>query len=352
MDLFKRSWLKIFEKRNEFSPTLQLTFLKRLYRLLKRGYSLNEALEVISWDKNLNNVVEIIRASLYAGDSLDQALVKANFHKLIVLYIYFVRINGDLLMSLNKSIHMFEQRLLSLQKFKRVSRYPFFLSLIFLFLLLIIRLFILPSYIEMFQYNVNTANTVNGMLYIFNLVITIILLFAIILSVFYFVWKFLQKKLSIEKQIQMYVSIPILRDYVRLQTSFYFATYVSLFLKTGLSIKQIIEHMEEQKEFPIIQYYASIMLRHLSKGYYLDSVLHSIPLIDQQLASLFQKHNHIDALQKDLATYADFVAEDLEQKTMRAILLIQPATFTLLGIFIIFVYISLLWPMFQLLDSI
>lgn len=352
MDLYKKPfWKKLFN-RDQLTPSLQLMFLKRLYQLLQRGYSLNDALEIISWDKQLYDVVQTIRTCLFKGNHLDEALVRAKFHPLIVMYIYFVRINGDLISSLNKSIVMFEQRLLSLEKFKRVSRYPIILVMIFLFLLFMIRQYILPSYVEIFQFHATSAHTVNGMLYIFNFVITTILLITIGLFIILIVWKIVRKRLSIEKQIQIYAKLPIVRRILRMQTSFYFATYISLLLKAGLSMKHIIEHMEKQQEFPIIQYYASIMMQHLSKGYYLDGLLHSLPLIDRQLASLFKKHNHNDALQKDLATYADFIAEALEQKTMRAIMIIQPTTFSLLGIFIIFIYIALLWPMFQLLDSI
>lgn len=341
-----------FLKRNELSPTLQLIFLKRLHRLLKRGYSLNNALDIIRWDEAMKDVVQIIQTTIYGGAPLDEALKKAKFHKLIVMYIYFVRINGDLLSNLNKSIHMFEQRLHSLEKFKRVSRYPIFLTIIFLILLFIIRQFILPSYVEMFQFHAHSAATVNALLFTLNIILTAILISALLLIIVFSVWKKINTKLSIEKQLQLYSYIPILRDYVRLQTSFYFATYTSLFLKTGLSMKQVIEHMKEQKEFPILQYYASIMLQHLSKGYYLDSLLQSLPFFDRQLATIFQKHNHVDSLQKDLATYADFVAENIKHKTIQTIMIIQPATFTILGIFIVFIYISLLWPMFQLLESI
>src|SRR5699024_4399001 len=97
------------------------------------------------------------------------------------------------------------------------------------------------------------------------------------------IWHINKRKLSIEKQLQMLNYIPILRSYVRLQTSFYFATHVSLFLKTGMSLKSIIQHLETQEELPIIQYYASIMKTHLSRGYYLDDLLVSLPFIDTQL---------------------------------------------------------------------
>lgn len=346
---------KLMRKRNEtklLAPTVQLNFLKRLYRLLKRGYPLTEALDVISWDDNMKPIVQVIQQSLYAGEYFDEALSRANFHEMIVVYIYFVRINSDLLTSLDKSIDMFEQRMTALEKFKKVSRYPLFLLSIFILLLLLIKQFILPAYADMFQYHTESATTVQFTFFIFNLLFTLFLILIILFVTAGVIWHIYKKKLTIEKQLQTLSYIPIYRHYVRLQTSFYFATHVSLFLKTGMSMKSIIHHMESQNELPIIQYYANIMMDHLQKGYQLKDLLKSLSFIDPQLANIFQQHNNREALEKDLATYADFIAEHIEQKLMRAIMYIQPITFSLLGFFIVIIYFSLLWPMFQLIESI
>lgn len=352
MVTFVKTLLMNYRNKKPLSAMLQLAFLKRLYRLLTRGYSLSEALDVISWDKRLTLIGEKINQSLYQGKYLDEALTEANFNPLIIIYIYFVRINGDLITSLEKSIEMFEQRITAFEKFKKVSRYPLFLISIFVVLLFLIQQFILPAYSEMFQFHAESAATVQLTFFMFNLSFTIFIVLIMISLIMTIIWHINKQKLSIEKQLEILNYIPVLRNYVRLQTSFYFATHVSLFLKTGMSLKSIIQHLETQEELPIIKYYASIMGNHLSRGYYLDDLLVSLPFIDQQLANIFQQQSDIENLEKDLATYADFVAEYIEENIMKSIMYIQPVTFSLLGIFIVVIYISLLWPMFQLIDAI
>src|SRR5699024_8913608 len=249
---------------------------------------------------------------------------------------------GDLMTSLGKSIDMFEQRMNAFQKFKQISRYPIFLISIFILLLFLIKRFILPSYAEMFQFHTESASTVQLTFFLFNILFTILIVLIVIIIIGSILWYFNKHKVSIEKQLEIYHYLPIYRHYVRLQTSFYFATHVSLFLRTGMSMKNIIKHLESQNELPIIQYYASIMMQHLSRGYQLNELLQTLPFIDPQLATIFQQHNHIEALEKDLATYADFVAENIEKKMMQFIMFIQPVTFGLLGLFIIIIYFSLL----------
>lgn len=330
----------------------QLQFLKRLHRLLDNGYPLVTALEVLRWDVQMELPVSIIHHSLKAGRHLDEAFSDAKFHQLIIVYLYFVRINGNLIASLQKSIAMFEQRMLSIQKFKQVIRYPIILFFIFILLLLFIKLSVLPSYLEMFQLGTESTHTVQLSIFLIDFVSTIILfgLGGLLLVVFF--WSKLKDKLSLEKRLQIYGKVPVYRDFLRMQTTFYFATHLSMFLKTGMSIKNILEYMEKQEELPIIAYYAGIMQRHLMNGYYLNDLLRTLPMIDNQLAHVFQKNNNTDALEKDLATYADFIAENLEQKIMRFITLVQPIFFSVLGFFIIFIYVTLMWPMFQLIKTI
>src|SRR5699024_8661904 len=153
-----------------------------------------------------------------------------------VIYIYFVRINGDLITSLNKSITMFEQRIKAFEKFKKVSRYPVFLLVIFIALLFLIKHFILPSYMYMFQFHSESSKVVHYSFSLFNLLFTILITMLILISVISLLWHFNKQHLSIEKQLHLFSYIPVYRKYIEQQTSFYFATHVSLFLKAGMSM--------------------------------------------------------------------------------------------------------------------
>src|SRR5690625_5107199 len=330
----------------------QLTFLKRLYRLIKNGYALNEALDIISWDERMYDVVTEIKSYLMNGSYLDHALRKVNFHPMTVMYIYFVRMHGDLLTGLEKSMTMFEQRMYTMKRFKRVSRYPLLLSFIFIILLSVIKIYILPAYIELFQFHAMSNRTVEWTMTTINILLTFLFisLFIIVVVVSFSYIK--KQKLPIEKQLQIYMYVPVFRTYLQMRTSFYFATHVSLLLKTGMSIRQIIEHLCNQTELPVVQHYAQLLLQHLEKGYYVNELFHALPFIDEQLAIIFQKHHDHEALERDLATYADFIAELTEQKISKVMLYIQPITFTFVGVCIIWMYLSLLWPMFQLIDTI
>lgn len=348
--LIKKFFLK--RKKKVVKPKEQLAFLKRLYRLLQRGYSLSEALDVIAWDERLQKATEQIHTTVLSGKPFDEALKQAHFHPLIVLYIYFVRIHGNLVTSLQKSIELFEQRLQTIESFKKTSRYPLILIIIFILLFLLIHYFIFPAYEEMFHSYTEAYATVQFTFFLYRICIGLFFSTLLAIVILTILWKLYKNNIPLSFQLRLFSYIPIYRSFIKLQTSFYFATHISMFLKAGLSMNQIIQHLATQEELPIVQHYATLMLDHVGRGYYLDQLLHRLTFIDDQLATLFQRHHNLDGLQKDLSTYADFAQEYLQERMMQAIMYIQPIAYSLLGSFIIMIYLSLLWPMFQLIDAI
>src|SRR5699024_8686227 len=129
-------------------------------------------------------------------------------------------------------------------------------------------------------------------------------------------------------------------------------THVSSLLRTGLSLKNILEHILNQNKLQFISYYALLMTRGLSNGKQISVLLADFKLMDKQLSVIFEKNTDENALEKDLATYAEISTDLLNRKITKAITLIQPLFFIILACFIVFIYLSLMWPMFQLLKTI
>src|SRR5699024_583554 len=145
------SFRKKFTKDPKLKEGQQLVFLKRLSRLLSNGYSFIDALEAIKWDKNLSDTADVIIMELRNGRHTDESFRAAGFHASIISYLYFVRINGDILTSMDKCIEMFEHRMKSLGKFRQVIRYPAVLIGFFILLLFFLKFSVLPAFAEMFQ---------------------------------------------------------------------------------------------------------------------------------------------------------------------------------------------------------
>lgn len=348
------SFLKkhIIRRNKMLSPEDQLRFLKRLLRLIKSGYPLINALEVMKWDVRMISTATIVIFKLKSGKTIDQAFGQAKFHPTISAYMYFNRTNGDLQTSIKNSIDIYEQRLKYMKKFQQIIRYPLVLLFFFSLLLYFIKKVVLPSYIDLFPTDSIAASTV----ILSNLIIEYLGLLAIIfLTIFIFIfilWRKYKDRIGIDQQINLYRFIPIYYPLLRLYTSFQFSTHLSTLLKTGMPFKDVLTNMSNQNKLPIVAYYSSLMTRELSKGLQILPLMSQLTLIEQQLTGIFQENTDMDALERDLTAYSDLLTEEIHLKVMRVITFIQPIFFIILASFIIFIYVTLMWPMFQLINSI
>ncbi|ASK63207.1 chromosome partitioning protein ParA [Virgibacillus phasianinus] len=343
-----------FRKANphKLKKEIQLLFLTRLLRLLKNGYSLLDALEVMKWDKQMQASTAIIVQSLKEGSTLDEAFVKASFNSTITTYLYFVKANGDIQASLEKCIEMYQQRMEFTAKFQQTIRYPLLLLIIFSILLYFIKNSILPSFSDLFLTNAVTSSTISISLIVINIFGTFAWAGIVIVLVSFFGWQYIKDKVSIESQLNLYRKIPIYRSYKRVETSFLFATHFSSLLKTGISIKDILTIMSNQTQSPILSYYSHLMTDELNRGHHINYLLTQLFLLEQQIAHIFQKNADAQALEKDLTVYAGIVTEDLNRRITKAISYIQPIFFIILAGFIVLIYITLMYPMFQLIKTI
>lgn len=349
ISLKKRFWK---QKDKVLSADEQVRFLRQLYRLLKTGYPLLKALEMIRWDAPLAKAVDEIIETLKKGQTIDEAFAHVNFHSSITSYLSFVKANGDLPLNIKKCLKMYESRLAYRKKLQTLLRYPLILLSFFSVLLLFIKQFILPTFIDLFPAHSEAASTVVIMLLMMDYFLSFVIIVIILGCLGLLFWKKYHSKLTTEQKINIYTYIPLYRYYVKIQTSYLFATHVSTLLQAGLPMKKILHHMSIHDKLPIIAYYSKLIIADLQKGFPIEGSLHTCFFIDDQLKSIFKKLSNKKTLANDLKVYADILMDELNRKMMKILTLVQPIFFMMLASFIIFIYMTLMWPMFQLIKTI
>lgn len=338
-------------RKERITNELQLRFLERLHRLLTNGYPLLSALEILTWDKQMVQPAAKITAGLKNGSTIDQAFEDALFHPSIISYLFFVRLNGDLRGGIGKCAEMYAHRMKYMKKFQQITRYPLILLFIFSILLYFIKQSVLPAFAELFQ-NTSASSTLTITMQMLDFLGTGAIISLAVILMGLLIWKTLKNKLPIETQMQLFNSIPIYRSFLKLQTSFLFAMHFNTLLKTGMSFKEILHQMANQQKVPIIAYYSGLMTAELTKGLHITYLLSQFTFLEKQLASIFQKNADISSLEKDLTVYAELLTEEIQRKIIKTITYVQPLFFLILASFIIFIYVTLMWPMFDLINTI
>lgn len=341
----------ILFNKNKLSEPLQLTFLKRLHELLQNGHSLLASLDALIYEKRFHYAVSTIVDTLRQGEPIDLAFQRANFHSSIISYLYFIRLSGDLEESVYRCVEMMEQRLHYKEKMLAVIRYPIFLLIIFAILLFFVRSYILPSFEQLFQTSSQSFVTIQRSLIIINLLMNGVPILVVASLLTLMCWVYLRNKLTITKQLSILKKIPVYYTVKRMQLSFMFAIQISMFLRAGLSLKQVLEHLTSQKRDAIIAYYASLLLYQLNNGLPITETLKQLDFLDAQIGHAFEKESE-NSISNDLHGYAIYIADKLHHYMMKWIALIQPLFFGVLACLIIFVYMSLLYPMFEFMQKI
>ncbi|MUV39650.1 ComG operon protein [Lentibacillus sp. JNUCC-1] len=349
MALFQKLFL--MKAKNRLSPPDQLRFLKRLARLMELGYPLIQALETLQADEQFRSMTIRIKLTLKNGGTLDQALVNERFPGLVTSFVFFARNGGRLVESIQKGSVLYEHQLAQQKTLRSTSRYPLILLVSFLILFFFIKRFLLPSFTQIFE-TASDSSAAQYALFVINALSYGLIGIMVCASGVFIVWRVLIPRLHIKQQLNLIRRIPGYRNYVRMQTSFNFASHVGSLLESGLPIKDVFQIIASQKQLPILSHYSVKMTRELTKGVLPSEILKQMPFIYHNLAVLFQKNVDSETLVKDLAVYAEFLTEDMHRKTIRMIAMIQPAVFLMLACFIILTYVALMAPMLDLIKTI
>lgn len=349
MDFLRKNILT--SRKKQPSIELQLRFINRLYQLMNNGYSLIESLKILSFERDLKKLSSISEIELLKGKTFSEVLKKLNFTPLIYNYLYAVEARGSLKEHLLTCIKMLEQRQKYLKKVKEMLRYPLVLFFFFIGIFIVLNQFLLPSFENFLSINEQSLKTVYT-IFFFIKFFTNIFFMLIILFILVYVFKdYFYKKVSVEIRIKMMNLIPFFNNLFTLHNTFLFSSQLSTLLSSGMSIKNILEHLSLQSEREILSYYSSLLKQHLEKGGEIVPVLKKLPLLDPQLSIIFLNNMSNHDLAKDLMIYGSIIFDELERKLMKSVTYIQPIILSILAIFIVLMYVALLWPMFNLINN-
>ena len=342
---------RLFSK-NNFPLSRQHLFLLRLLRLIESGYPLQRALEIIQWDIKLAETARHISIAIHQGRTIDEALEKAGFDKTIVAYFCFARMNGNLKATIKQCCLMLERQMKHVKKFKQTTRYPLFLLTLFVILLFFVKDYVYPSFLSLFASAGQSSSFVHVTVFFFELLFNSIVFFVCFALLLLPLWLAGRQRLQVEKQISIYGRIPLYRSYLRLQITFLFSLHLSALLETGMPLQESLRIINREKRLPIVAYYCGRIKEELEKGIHFRELAPSLILFEPGITDVFHQNTNTKVLQKDLSIYAEFLTEQIESKIKKELALIQPVVFLLLAGMIIFIYLSLMLPMFQLIDTI
>lgn len=146
--------------------------------------------------------------------------------------------------------------------------------------------------------------------------------------------------------------IPLVKTFLILKHSHYFAIQLSGLLHGGLSVLQALTIIMEQKYNPFFQYEAGRIERQLIAGEPLQSIIAKSGYYEEELSYIITHGQANGNLAIELGDYSNLIMEKMEHKVKRMLVIIQPILFTCIGGIVVLMYLAMIMPMFQMMNSI
>ncbi|MDX8046001.1 type II secretion system F family protein [Gracilibacillus sp. S3-1-1] len=343
--------VKIYNAKKRLSMNDQYQILYQFQQLFLYGYSLNDALDVLMWKKQYKPIVHTMKTSLQRGQTFIETLETVKFNREITSFLSVAMQQGNLAEGLQHCCQMLRQRKNFLAKLNTLSRYPLFLFLFFLVILYFMKHSIFPAFSQLLgtNKNINTVFQYADIAINFIYYGTITSLFSIFLS--FFISIIMKQQLSITTKVWFISKIPLYRTYKELQNTYLLVTHTASLLASGLTIKESFDVIKTEQASGFTHYYATTISEHLAKGYDYATILPQCPLLRDELTQIMSKDRNQEQLQKELTIYADYLLGTIESFLKKWIGLLQPILLSVLALFIVFVYLALMLPMFDYMNS-
>ncbi|UXR46499.1 type II secretion system F family protein [Staphylococcus simulans] len=341
--------------KKQISDKDQLILLNRLKILLDHGFTLIESFEFLNMhiDYKDKETRHTIIKSLKDGKNCHFILSFLNYPQTIVTQIYFSEKFGRLSDSLTESYTFLKQKCESKQRLIKTIQYPVILTGVFMCMLFGINYFILPEFQQIYT---TMDIQLSPLLKILNYTIQhfphiILSLIAFLSIIFLILFQYI-RKLPIEKRIKFIIKLPFINTYYKLFKTYQITNELSLFFRNGIVLQQISNIYTEQKVDLFLNYLGDFMIKNIEKGMRLPEILQAVGCFQEELIHFIEQGEKSGKIDIELSIYAQILLSQIERQMNKQIKFIQPVIFLLLGFLIISLYLVIMLPMFDMLQSI
>ncbi|MDP4169921.1 MAG: competence type IV pilus assembly protein ComGB [Bacillota bacterium] len=343
------------KKHRSWSVYEQASFLKRIAELLTRGYPLAEAIESLAFQLPLFRKEELFTCifELKKGFPLHYVLTELGFNKDLTGYVFFSEQHGNFAEALLAGSELTIKREKDRQKLMKLLNYPIILLFITGGMFVFIEKSLLPKFTSLFKTMNLEANFFTKVIYAFAHYVPIFFTFLLISFTVAGLYYFLSfRKKPVLEQKRLLVRIPVAGRVLRLIHTQYFSIQLSFLLAGGLSITEALRLFERNKSQPFYCELGRMIKDKLLTGEKFERILQDFSFFDDDFAKIAKHGQENGKLEQELFFYSQHCINRLEEMLDKGFKVIQPVLYMFIGFLVISMYLSILLPMFHLMDGI
>lgn len=331
----------------------QAQFIQRLSVLMQEGYLFPQAISMLL-PHHIDVHEEIqqqIDEKLRQGEGVTSILETLQLAKHHLVAIKVAENNGHLLEVL-KGVAM--QMIVGEQTKKKLIKllvYPVMLILFLLLLFFVFRTIFLPNIERMVSSrSIEGEKTIVALSKLLLHVPDLVMVTASIVIVSLLVLHFYLKRQPIPRRLSILLKIPLFKIYIRLSWTRQFAAYLGSLLHSGFSLQASLQILEEQSFQPFLQHLSLRIKERVIFGESLTQAVQMMSFFHKDFATFVEHGEQSGYLGKELTLYSELLLEKQEQLLQKVLAFTQPSFFIVIAICILAAYVSLLLPIYHMID--
>jgi competence protein ComGB len=334
---------------------LQSQFLFRLANLLEEGYTFHASILMLlpHHVKSVNETSRKIDTTLRSGEGVAQVFLVLGIPKEYLLPIEMAESHGRLniaILTLQQHISMKQS---AKARFTKLLMYPLFLFIILALLFIAFRIYFLPNMKILIESRQSEKHDemLNWTTILLHLPDALIWVSIGFIGVIVVLNRWLKRQ-TIEFQINTITKTPLISSWIKIAWTRSFAQELGTLLGSGLSLLQSLDLLTSQMTQPYIQSMSLQIYNSILLG---ESIEKAVTLTDCFLNefSIFISHGEASGhLAKELLIYSEMLTDRIETEVTKSMALVQPILFGILALCILGAYLSILLPVYGMIDFI
>ncbi|WP_171005412.1 competence type IV pilus assembly protein ComGB [Bacillus sp. E(2018)] len=330
------------------------TFLYKLGFLLGQGYTINKSIELVrsQLPQKRREVADNMLEILASGHPVIEIFSPLQLPKEIVSSLSINSANGNLTKSLMENGTFLKRKADWRTRLNKAIRYPLFLLFLTVWIAIVFYQFLFPQFSILFSsLDVKTPLFTKWMLMFLGSMPLIGGCFLTLGIVSWLVIIIMRKKAKPSTQMDLFMRIPIFKQFLLLMNTHFFSVNFGSMLQSGLSVSDALLVMEQHLNKGFFKEESQRLQKGLLNGSELTDLLLEKSYFKSELAEIVRFGLAHGELGRELISYGEWIFKELEEKVYSSLQKIQPILFAGIGVFVLLMFASMLLPMFTLMEA-
>jgi competence protein ComGB len=127
---------------------------------------------------------------------------------------------------------------------------------------------------------------------------------------------------------------------------------LSSLLEAGLPLLEALKILQQNDIRTFLKEKSKIIYQHLLSGESIQEVLQNDPCFEKELTLVITHGMQNSSLDNELKEYSKLLVNYIEEYLKKSLSILQPTLLCIIALLIISLYLSLLLPMFQIMNNI